>query len=102
MFVPGSSFLDPRFFNLRSWYCRPLRGRLLLVLFTGYEARCLRVFQGEGLGGGWGWFLRIYLLSEGDGVQVKKGLTGGLPVLFILRKVGSSRVAKWSKRKYKF
>jgi hypothetical protein len=46
--------------------------------------------------------LRIYLLSEGDGVQVKKGLTGGLPVLFILRKVGSSRVAKWSKRKYKF
>jgi hypothetical protein len=33
-----------------------------------------------------GWLLRIYLLTERDGVQVKRELTGGLTVLLILKK----------------
>jgi len=46
--------------------------------------------------------LRIYFLSERDGMQVIGGLTGGLTILLILKKPGASRVAKWLKRRYMF
>jgi hypothetical protein len=63
-FVLGSSFLD-----LRSWCSRLLRGRYLLImeLVIGCEARCLRVFQEDGLYGKGGegvWGLRLYFLCD--------------------------------------
>ena len=77
-FVPGSSFLDPLFsaflgrFVSRSWSCRLLRGRQLLVLVAGRELwlGVLRMFQGEGLCSE---CRRDILLSERDGGGGSRG-----------------------------
>lgn len=74
---------------------RPLRNRHLLVLVTGYRARCFRERAYTRV-------VRIYFLSERYGAQATRGLVGGSTVLLIFKDTRASMLAKWHTRECVF